>query len=211
MNPTAAKALLEQALSWDRARELVVRPAKRASGAAAGVLPAPLQERPPVLQTSPADFKTVALGLPVGDTRSFTLPNGLQVVLSRRTEVPLASVSLTLPLGARHVSRSTEFWVPLVLDWRINNDAMNRVGAPVLSMNADTTTVHDAELSTQLPVLIDWLGHFLRPSTNSTPIIAKEYTQADQNAKRPSGKYRRGVTEGLTSCLGWPFGCRSDA
>ncbi len=166
---TASKEVLDKLLTWDRAREMVLRPARRVATQPNGAPPLPLKERPPALQTSVDDFKAVALGFPAPDVRSFTLENGLQVVLSRRTDVPLASVSLTLPTGSRHISRSSEYWLPYIIDWRTNNGDMNRVGPPVMSINADTTTIHDTELSTQLPVLIDWLGHFLAPSANSTP------------------------------------------
>ncbi|MFT3706395.1 MAG: insulinase family protein [Archangium sp.] len=171
-------------LSWDRAREvlLVPEPLTTRLGAPAAALPAVNRN----LSVPPEMLRAVALGPPLPEKKEFTLENGLRVVLSRRVSVPLATVTLTFPIGARDTTRLAANWTDATLDWNRGKDrAFWHVGEPTFTVTADETQVRFTHFSWELPVVLDVVGHNLPPLVSWDYVKGLDfYTLADQREAR---------------------------
>lgn len=177
-----------QLLTFDRAREVLVVPRVATLDAAPRVQA--VSNTPRNVTVSPESLRAVALPLPLGDVRSFTLENGLRVVLSKRGPVPYASATLTLPLGARFGSRVTREALPVMMDFKLRRHAsFSKVGEPDVNIGADATTLTLSGPSWELPVMLDVLGHNLPPEVPWDRVLVVEYivqTWLEKKEERPA-------------------------
>lgn len=158
------KLVESDVLTWSRSREVLVVPFVRTNtgGGEALAQVAPPRRRVAIDQ---AALEAVALGPSVGETRQFTLENGLEVLVSRRPSVPVASVALGLPGRAQHAGREVEAFLSTTLKWELDEKTW-KVGRPWVDVGADATVVQLAGESTNLPLMLDVLGHNLPPSVS---------------------------------------------
>lgn len=158
----AALTLGEQYLTWDKARVVEVVPlaARRFDDAK---VPERSDTRGRLVTVQKEMIEQVALPPPLPEVHRFTLENGLQVVMVRRTPVPVVSVSLALPEGSRTTERSVQSLLNAVLNWKLDTQDMKGLGAPDVHMTPDETLLRVRGHSSDLPVMLDVLGHNLNP------------------------------------------------
>jgi len=156
---TALKQV-EQRLVWSRAKAVVVVPRKAAAGRPPPA-PFPLDDGP-VPEVTGAELDATALGPPLGEVRRFTLANGLNVLLSRRPSLPVASVALGLPVRAAQADRDVAAMLPRFLFWGLD-DAWLSLGRPSVTVGADATVAQLTSYSVLLPLMLDLLSANLPP------------------------------------------------
>lgn len=149
-------------LLWPRAREVLVAPLVKTNVALDGPPPT-LEPAARRIVVQPEMIQSVALPPPLPEVKRFTLSNGLLVVLSRRAPVPLVTVTLGLPAGARHTTRAVTELLEFVLEWEPENVHMARAGRPDVQVRPDSTLLQLNGAAWNLPVLLDVLGHNLSP------------------------------------------------
>ena len=111
-------------------------------------------------------LESVSLPLPLPNARRFTLPNGLQVVLSKRGPVPVAVVTLALPAGARNTTRGVSALTSALIEWwPRRRPPPAKFGRPSFVVGADETLVQLSSVAWELPLMLDVLGH------NTTPKV----------------------------------------
>jgi predicted Zn-dependent peptidase len=162
----------DEMLTWDNARLVVVVPAAK--------MMVDVRDLPPKVEASrrvvvqPEMVKSVSLPPPLPEVKRFTLTNGLQVVLSRRTPVPLVTVTLGLPAGSLHAKRGVSKFIGGLLDWKRESPEMERVPNPIVELRPDVTLVRLNHAAWNLPVMLDVLGHNLRPEVRFSPLWTPE-------------------------------------
>lgn len=160
----ALSELDDRVLTWPLAREVDVMP--MAESNVVPVLPPAQLNKPRQLVVTREMLESAALPLALPAARHFTLPNGLQVVLSRRGPVPVAMVKLALPAGARHTTRAVSALTRAVIEWwPRRRPPPARFGRPHVTVNADETLIELSSASWELPVMLDVIGH------NTTPKV----------------------------------------
>ncbi|MDP1830138.1 MAG: insulinase family protein [Archangium sp.] len=163
-NFAALEELDERVLTWERAREIDVVPMLETN--TSPPLPPAQTSKPRQLVVTRQMLESATLPLSLPAARHFTLPNGLQVVLSRRGPVPVAVVKLALPAGARSTSRAVSALAGSVIQWwPRRRPPPARFGRPRVSVNADETVIELSSASWELPVMLDVIGH------NTTPRV----------------------------------------
>lgn len=155
------KAVEQDVLLWGRSREVLVVPFVRTTPPPDQPLPEAIAPKPRVALDAAA-LKLVALGPPVGKTRHFTLENGLEVFLSQRPSLPVASVALGLPGRALHTSRDVVAILEATLRWDFDDETW-RVGRPDVTVTADATVARLTGQSRDVPLMLDVLGHNAPP------------------------------------------------
>lgn len=163
----------EEMLTWDNARLVVVVPAAK-SMVDLKNLPPKLDSQPRRVVVRPEMVKAVSLPPPLPEVKRFTLGNGLHVVLSRRTPVPLVTVTLGFPAGSRHAKRGVSKFIGGLLDWKRESPEMERVPNPIVELRPDVTLVRLNHAAWNLPVMLDVLGHNLRPGVRFSPLWTPE-------------------------------------
>lgn len=162
-------------LTWPRAREVLVVPRVETNDAATLTSATAAPGVHNVVVTT-EQVKEQALPLSLGAVKEFTLPNGLRVVLSRRQPVPVASVTLALPYGARQTTRLATGFLDWTLEFnRSKNRDVKMVGAPNVSVGGDVTRLHLSGPAWELPVMLDSIGHALPPDVPWDRVLGTEY------------------------------------
>jgi zinc protease len=158
------RALDKEVLTWDRAREVDVMPMVESN--VVPPLPPAQTVAPRQVMVTKEMLESIALPLPLPNVRRFTLPNGLQVVLSQRGPVPVAVVTLALPAGARNTTRGVSALTGKVIQWwPRRRPPPAKFGRPLFAVTADTTFVQLSSVAWELPLMLDVLGH------NTTPKV----------------------------------------
>lgn len=156
------KIVQDRVLTWDRAREVLVVPYVRTTGAEAATRAA-APPRPRRLTLDPVALAQVSLGPWLGaDLKHFTLQNGLEVVLSPRRSMPVVTVALGLPARAQQTRLDVPVFLEAALRWDLDENTW-QVGWPDAEVGADATVISLSGLSTRLPLMLDVLGHNLPP------------------------------------------------
>jgi len=159
---SSLKIVQDSLLTWDRAREVLVVPYLRTTGAEAAVK-AGAPSRPRRLAVDPVALAQVSLGPWLGaGLKHFTLKNGLEVLLSPRRSMPVVAVALGLPGRAQQTSRDVPLFLDAALRWDLEESEWP-VGDPDADVGADATVVSFSGHSTRLPLMLDVLGHNLPP------------------------------------------------
>lgn len=166
----ALKFLEHATLKWPNAREVHVAPLVK-TNVGLDDPPPKLDEPPRRVVVQPAMVKSVALPPPLPEVKRFTLENGLQVVISRRTPMPLATVTLGLPAGSRHTTRPVSELVGAVLEWESVSIDMK---APRIRVMPDSTTLQMNGPAWHLPLMLDIFGHTLTPHVSFTSVTRAE-------------------------------------
>lgn len=157
----ALEAFTKSGFSWGHSREVLAVPFVRTTPPPDKPTPVVALPRRPTAVDAAA-LAQVALGPPVSQVQRFTLENGLEVLLSRRSQVPVVGVSLGLPGRAGHADRGVAALFGYALRYDVDEHTA-RLYRPSIEVGADATVVHQATSSEQLPVLLELLAHNLPP------------------------------------------------
>lgn len=199
------KTVEKDVLLWARSREVLVVPFVRTTPPADQALPEAIAPKPHVALDAAA-LKMVALGPPVGKTRHFTLENGLEVFLSQRPSLPVASVALGLPGRALHAARDVDALLDGTLRWDFDDETW-RVGRPDVTVTADATVASLAGESRDVPLMLDVLGHNLPPRISWTAVdtLSDIVEALDKAVGRLDDDEREAWAPGLAAKVMPPF------
>lgn len=195
----ALKTVEKDILIWARASEVLVVPFVRTTPAADRATPQVVTPRPRIALDSAA-LAAVALGPPVGRTKHFTLENGLEVLVSSRTSLPVVSVALGLPGRALHTPRDVGTFLDYMLRWDLDSDTW-RVGAPEVEVTADATVVQLTGESKDVPLMLDAIGHALPPRVdwNRTDLLSEAVKKVEESVGKMDEEEKKLFAPGLVS------------